>query len=173
MDSYYKCLAKRFAQSSNDGKCSQNNTCYPFTLPNVNREVPICKNNKERSCFEEAVLKLEEDQQKYCKRSCTVKEFQTEVGTERIMIIGENVTNWESFPMGFQYQLASPAGTKDQRSKEFFKTVKQEYLVNSLLSLVGNVGGTMGMFIGFSIIGMFESMTAYLDILWKRLILRM
>ena len=89
------------------------------------------------------------------------------------MIIGENVTNWESFPMGFQYQFASPAGTKDQRSKELFKTVKQEYLVNSLMSLVGNIGGTMGMFIGFSIIGMFESMTAYLDILWKRLILRM
>ena len=89
------------------------------------------------------------------------------------MIIGENGRNWESFPMGFQYQFASPVGTKDQRSKELFKTVKQEYLVNSFLSLVGNIGGTMGMFIGFSIIGMFESMTAYLDILCKRLILRL
>ena len=136
MDSYYKCLATRFIQSSILEKCAQSNICYPFTLPKVNREVPICKNHNERRCFEEAVLKLEEDQQKYCKRSCTVKEFQTEIGTERIMIIGENETNWESFPMGFQYQFASPAGTKDQRSKDLFKTVKQEYLVNSLLSLV-------------------------------------
>ena len=33
------------------------------------------------------------------------------------------------------------------------KIVKKEYLVNTLISLVGNVGGTLGMFVGISMFG--------------------
>ena len=39
------------------------------------------------------------------------------------------------------------------RSKSPYKTVKMEYLINTLVSLIGTVGGTLGMFIGFSFIG--------------------
>ena len=96
---YYKCLATRFTHSSTHKKCSLNNTCHPFTLPKLNREVPVCKTNKERKCLEEAVLKLEEDQETHCKKSCIVKEFQTEIPKENIFMVGDE----DIMAMGFQY----------------------------------------------------------------------
>ena len=51
-----------------------------------------------------------------------------------------------------------PKYNRDTRSKTPYKTVKTEYLVNSLVivSLIGTVGGTMGMFVGFSFMGTSE-----------------
>ena len=40
---------------------------------------------------------------------------------------------------------------------EPFKTVNVEYLEMTLMSLIGSVGGTLGMFVGFSFMGMLES----------------
>ena len=42
-----------------------------------------------------------------------------------------------------------------------FKTVKTEYLLTTFMSLVGNVGGTLGMFVGFSFIGMADWFTSF------------
>ena len=35
-------------------------------------------------------------------------------------------------------------------------SVKEEYLITNEISLIGNVGGTLGMFVGFSFIGTIE-----------------
>ena len=45
-----------------------------------------------------------------------------------------------------------PESTVDLRSRKPFKTAKTEYLIVSWMSLVGNVGRTLGMFTGFSFI---------------------
>ena len=55
---------------------------------------------------------------------------------------------------GYSFQL--PISIKDHRSEKPFKTVKTEYLIMSWVSLVAQVGGTFGMFIGFSFLGIFE-----------------
>ena len=56
---------------------------------------------------------------------------------------------------GYQFEL--PKCNRDNRSKAPYKIVKQEYLVNSWISLlVGTIGGTLGMFVGFSLIGTFD-----------------
>ena len=49
-------------------------------------------------------------------------------------------------------------------SKKPFKIIKKEYLIMNEMSLVGNVGGTLGMFVGFSFIGTIEWL---MDILSK------
>ena len=41
----------------------------------------------------------------------------------------------------------------DLRSAEPFKIVRKEYLTMSGMLLVGNVGGMLGMFVGFSFMG--------------------
>ena len=51
--------------------------------------------------------------------------------------------------------------TETTDSKAPYKIVKQEYLVNSWISLVGTIGGTLGMFVGFSLIGTFEWVNSF------------
>ena len=40
------------------------------------------------------------------------------------------------------------------------KSVKKEYYIMSVLSLIGNVGGILGTFIGFSFLGAYEWLMA-------------
>ena len=56
----------------------------------------------------------------------------------------------------FKYRFKPPRSSKDMRSSELFKLVSKEYLIMPLISFVGNVGGTLGMFVGFSFIGLTE-----------------
>ena len=60
-----------------------------------------------------------------------------------------------SFILEYRFQL--PKLARDRRSKDPFKTVKREYLIITWISLVGTVGGTLGMFVGFSFLGLSES----------------
>ena len=59
-----------------------------------------------------------------------------------------------------------PESVWNLRSLDGFKTIKTEYLIISTLSLIGNVGGTMGMFVGFSFIGTSEWSLASAQTLW-------
>ena len=68
--------------------------------------------------------------------------------------------------MGFDYRFALPAATRDVRSKKPFKKVKREYWLMPLSTLVGNVGGTLGMFVGFSFIGTSERLISLGQNLW-------
>ena len=53
----------------------------------------------------------------------------------------------------FGYKFEQRRGVRGKRSEMVQKMVKKEYLVNTLISLVGNVGGTLGMFVGISMFG--------------------
>ena len=55
-----------------------------------------------------------------------------------------------------EYRFVQPKWRRLLRSEAPFKTVHREMLKMSGMSLVGNVGGTLGMFIGFSFIGTSE-----------------
>ena len=52
----------------------------------------------------------------------------------------------------FKYCLELAESNRDVRTLQPFKTVKTEYWIVTFMSLMGVVGGTMGMFVGFSII---------------------
>ena len=55
---------------------------------------------------------------------------------------------------------------KNHRSEEPFKIVRKEYLIMSGISLVGNVGGMLGLFIGFSFLGISEWIVDGLAKVW-------
>ena len=157
-ESYYECLAKRFhgilgrtgvnAENLNGSQCSFHEVCSPFTLPFGEIQVPLCQNDSVRRCYEEKLIELEADQDIYCKKSCNIKEFVTE---ER-----DSKSRRRTDKFGFRYQFEVPIATKDHMSHKPLKTVKKEYLITNEISLIGNVGGTLGMFVGFSFIGTIE-----------------
>ena len=60
-----------------------------------------------------------------------------------------------------EYHFEVPADMQGVPSEIPFKTVKTEYPRTSLMSLVGNVGGTLGMFVGFSFVGITEWLTTF------------
>ena len=57
---------------------------------------------------------------------------------------------------GFKYKFVMPKGSEILRFNKPFKFVKEEYLVTTGSSLVGNIGGTLGMFVGISFLGTLE-----------------
>ena len=161
LDSYYECLAKRFTHvtktSNVTGMHCPFDVCAPFTLPFSDDEIPICKRNAENVCFKEVLSKLEEDQDKYCKKSCIVKQFGiTKTSTVPLHLRKRGQTV-------FGYQFEAPKATRNQLSKQPFKNVKREVWVVTFTSLVGNVGGTLGMFIGFSFFMGFENLVAFME----------
>ena len=70
--------------------------------------------------------------------------------------------------ISFEYNFGFPHSTPLVRSYELFKTIKEKYVIISWMSLLGNVGGTLGMFRGFSFITTSEwAIDAGLSV-WKR-----
>ena len=56
----------------------------------------------------------------------------------------------------FEYSFHSPILRTNIRSKGPFKTVNRECWKMSPMSLIGNIGGALGMFIGVSFLGSLE-----------------
>ena len=129
----------------------------------------MCKAEEERVCYEQVIDELKKDQGEHCKKSCNSKEFQTQSVIDGLKKkIGKSnwakwkKENWDwngSHPENsfiFEYTFGVPSDVRDLRSERPYKTVNTEYLVVSPMSLIGNVGGAMGMFVGFSFIGCSE-----------------
>ena len=157
-DSFYACLARRFAafdfstasgRKVNGTECGFSNLCAPFSLPADHRQIPVCQNALDRICYGEVLDQIKRDQEVHCKKACHVKEFK--VRKEKI---GRSEIPANTQVLAYSFQL--PISIKDHRSEKPFKTVKTEYLIMSWVSLVAQVGGTFGMFIGFSFLGIFE-----------------
>ena len=161
-ESYYNCLARRLINFDmenietqrimNQSVCptsiSPNVICSTIPLPKVgNYEIPICKTVTERVCFEEILQKLRSSQETECKRSCRILEFK--IGTYMPHILGEKKSN--EFTTGYIFDKSR--WVRGLRSETVQKIIRKEYLINSFISLVGTIGGTLGMFVGLSIVG--------------------
>ena len=164
-DSYYRCLAKRFANFNfkeatdivvNGSNCSFDKLCTPFSIPfDEVDKLPICTNEIDNCCYGLIISqKLEPNQATHCKKSCHVKEFSFKVDPRRKLPKGN--TNKNDQELVIEVKFATPKSFWELRSLEPFKTVKTEYYIMSGLTFVGNIGGTLGMFVGFSFIGVAE-----------------
>ena len=156
-DSYYKCLAKRLKEfnyqqnvikAPNGSKCFLKSICAPFSLPMADDEIPYCENDLDQAFHEQVLLKLQSDQEKHCKQSCQVKEFQAR--TRKMRHNAGDFQDSLQYYMVFKFQ---PEYESKDRHDRPMKTVFTERLLISPMSLVGNVGGTLGMCIEFSFIG--------------------
>ena len=74
-DSYYECLAKRFAkvefteisspEFEQHKSCSYEKVCCPFRLPFAEDSIPLCESNIEANCYESIMKELWATQEKY------------------------------------------------------------------------------------------------------------
>ena len=178
--SYYQCLAKRFAlydfsttlnRSFNGSNCHFDHLCTPVTLPFEGDDIPLCDTEQDINCYGQVLTELTANQNEYCRKACHVEEYKVEhaVGGmySKYDILPWDRDSWshwlrENWEWGqripqnsflFEYDFELPLGTRDRRSNKPFKTVKREFLIITGLSLVGNIGGTLGMFAGFSLFG--------------------
>ena len=121
--------------------------CWTFSLPLNNAGIPRCRNDSERSFIEPVISHLIATQKDHCEKACVVKEYQ--------------IQEWMDFSFSeprsynLRYRFVLPTASTEGESKRPFKLVYKEYLIMTLISLIGNTGGTFGMFIGFSFFGTF------------------
>ena len=115
-----------------------------------NPEKPqICKNESDKLCYEEVLNQLKSDQNKYCLKSCHAKEF--EAADMGRMYPPAGYDRKKLFAFGYKFPL--PKSIVNLRHNEPVKTIKEELLIVDTMSLVGNIGGTLGLFVGFSFFG--------------------
>ena len=156
-DSYYECLAKRFA--SLNTTCHFDGICAPFSLPLVEKKIALCQSDTVRACQQKIIRALEHTQDIYCKKTCNVKEYKRE--------IKRNSFQPEETLFQFEYRLSVPKATKGDRTMSPFKIVHEEYLI-TWISLIGTVGGALGLFVSFSLTGTLESTLVLVPQLWSK-----
>ena len=137
--------------------------CTPYSLPVGKNKIPICQNMQQQACAHSIIEYLEKDMRSHCKKTARVKEFKAiRFGCAR------NISIDPPNSYVLEYMLQLPPSSKNHMSKELFKTVKREYFIVDTMSLVGNVGGTLGMFIGFSFFGISDWMFNIISDFWSR-----
>ena len=161
-ESYYQCLGRRLTdldlstvQSLPNGASQYfDNQCSTITLP---LDIPpLCteRNVSLINAYTPIWKHLRQTQYQHCIKTCTMKKFETKLDLKGDILyrrdkFGE--TPYNGYRIMYHFDL--PSSTTDIRSEQPFKTVMREYYTMSLMQLIGNVGGTLGMFIGFSFIG--------------------
>ena len=65
----------------------------------------------------------------------------------------DDVGKYENY-FSMRYRFGLPDATKELRSDRPFKTVHTEYFILDGRGLVGNIGGTLGLFTGLSFFGL-------------------
>ena len=61
-----------------------------------------------------------------------------------------------------------PDATRGYLSKTPYKIIKTEQYIISGLHLLGNVGGILGIFVGFSLLGITEQIVSVGEVMWIR-----
>ena len=136
--SYYECCVNIF-KNENFSNCSK--TCIPTSLKSIGSislaEIPTCYPETEDVCnvwdfFDEM---FDGKCSQNCLKSCVIEEYQGRIDYEDLRTLDTSV-----FRLIFRYALP------------YKVLITQEYLIYDFIGMVGSVGGTLGMFVGFSFI---------------------
>ena len=148
-----KCFTKELYKA-NYNSCPK--ICLPSTLPLMNsveewKGIQECLSWEEFLCMAKNVLYLtyyeSDPHDATCPRYCNELEYTGSVQAD--------VNAYELSGVGWSYSLSS------------MTTVNEEYYVYDLASLVGSVGGTIGIFVGFSV---FDLVVLIIDCIQARFI---
>ena len=127
--SFYECFINEIWKNKFKG-CPKR--CSPIPIPK-HHEFEVCKQEVESTCAFHVIHNLfgNVTATGKCKKSCTTIQYSGKVLYEKL---------WEENGMKLSYRYAPPEDT----------TVFEEYLVYDAIGVIGAVGGTLGMCIGFS-----------------------
>ena len=159
-NSAYYCVAS-FIQTFDCQKCSKRCISQPL-YDNLrpfysNSHTEICQKASDVDCFLEycakngIITKLVETG--LCQQSCSTIEFSGKLVYEgQVPGLDMNHTTY------FSYSIKAPATMR----------VNEEYLIYDFVGLVGSVGGTLGMFIGFSFMNVISDVLIYIKSLLEK-----
>lgn len=159
-DSIFDCLAKEFegydtsniSISINGTMCQLDKKCSPYSFPERGtKKLPVCQSAITQECFDSLLMKIESNHAKYCPKLCIVKEFKAN--------LAGIITTPKQFGPGthvIRYRFKEILSTKDLNSNKLHKIVYIEYKIIDLISLIGTLGGTLSMFVGFSFLDAYE-----------------
>ena len=88
-----------------------------------------------------------------CQKPCKATEYHGEAKKAGIDNRRDCFQHHCSVVTSIEYEIDLPTSTIATRTGQPFKTVYQEYFIWNANALVGTVGGTLGLFIGFSFHG--------------------
>ena len=140
-------------------KQMQENNCSRHCLPSnfflcsdelESKNIPHCWNKSELKCFSKARKMVFRET---LKKPCTKLQYSN--------VALQDTRKWESSKTEFRIKFAEPYHVK----------VKEEYLLHDLVSMIGAVGGTMGICIGFSFTEVFNFLMD-LALLWASKIMK-
>ena len=138
-ESFQNCLGSELAKQDYSS-CPK--ACVAFSLPN--KHLPICETTEEIACSLQFVNPIFQEiaTKRICKKSCTTFD-----------IFGEVAVNANNRSEIFHYKtiyytIAPP----------YLVKVSEEYIIYDIIGMVASIGGTLGLFIGFS----FTNITSFL-----------
>ena len=145
--SYYQCLA---ALQGSNSKCKElQKPCSMLSLPTdeVFEDLPSC-NESSVGCYT-STFQNNFANENICKgegnKACVTQEYKVEdyISPYKIPYLEEVGTI-------FSYQFSLPKSTRGKRTGLPFKIVHKEELIHSGFGIVGTVGGSLGLMVGFS-----------------------
>ena len=152
-NSFYECYAALIKASDFKNRTRK---CLPKSLGRLRSvkkkvdlsDIPICQNSEEENDAREHLVNDIFYVESYeCLESCVSREYTGKVDYEG--------TNNDHYTFGMTTRFARP----------YKMTVFEEYLLYDFNGLVGTVGGTLGLFIGFSFYDVILKITNYLKTL--------
>ena len=143
--SYYECLE---AALVNNNECSEHGgLCEYVTLPHS--LLPVCNSDAHRECSGRVFWQVfgQNDHQCREQKTCSMIEYHES---------RQNRYNTSQFVYSFEYTIESPKSSEGERKQVPYKVVRQEYLIIDSLSFIANIGGLLGLTLGFSFIAAVE-----------------
>ena len=142
---FLKCAEQKLTNTKFDG-CPRK--CLPYTSPNPNQILPICdfQNFNEFDCarLHNFNYVLNNLTSLGCKTDCKITQF-----------VGKITYQEVSNTVAFRYSYPIPE----------MVVINEEFLIYDIIGLIGAIGGTMGIFIGFSISNTFSNFLHYFQMM--------
>jgi len=118
------------ADFSNCSKPCRRNWLYGESLNKIIAHLPACENTEEEKCFEDVLQRVRKN---IVDKPCTKLQYK---GRHQTFNLEKNQFN----TLVLAYRFANPPKM----------LVKEEYLIYDGISMISAIGGTLGLFIGFS-----------------------
>ena len=150
-DGFFRCFAKRIMVTS-EFNCSRK--CIPIyaqsVMENIDHDIPQCANNDEEYCMiglesYKKWMKLKSACLKQCKNKSAILEL-------------DRLTSKPVYPIG-NVQLELYLSVTAEKVKQ------KEYLIYDGIGMFGSIGGSLGLFVGFSL---FDSLSLVLEYVFKK-----
>ena len=120
------------------GKCY--NRCLPLSLPHkASNDIASCETNEDKKCaIDEIIFPMFNhiNEKELCPKSCSILQYSGKVLDEQKL----DPKSSDKAVMNIWYKFKLPESVP----------VYEEYLIYDAIGMIGAVGGTLGMFIGFS-----------------------